>query len=252
MPERLKKVRLMDVSEDTKDPSILEDRLGHRFRDRSLLATALRHASFVNESGDDSIESNERLEFLGDAVVEICVTSIIFEKAPHLYEGTMTPIRAALVCTESLSAEASRLGIGDFLELGKGAEKQGERQNPALLEDAFEAVAGALFLDGGFDVAMAFMTEVFSKKAESYIAGVAIDGFFDHKSKFQQVMQQKGETDIRYRTIAEEGPDHAKSFKVVVSVAGTEFGEGEGKTKKSAEQEAAKAALEKSEGNKCT
>jgi ribonuclease-3 len=223
----------------------LQKKIHYRFRDKSLLENALMHTSYVNEQGMERIMSNQRLEYLGDAVIELVVTDIIFDKLPNADEGLLTQLRSQLVCTAGLSRVARSIGLGDHLILGKGAVMTGERDNPTILEDAFEALSGAIYLDGGW------------KKAESFVRSAmqvsilnAIDDIggrptgSDRKSALQIVLQKKGQTRISYRVAAAEGPAHDKTFYVDVYSSGKMLGSGVGSSKKEAEQDAAGKALD--------
>jgi ribonuclease-3 len=223
----------------------LQKEIRYRFRDKSLLENALMHTSYVNEQGMERILSNQRLEYLGDAVIELVVTDIIFDKLPDASEGLLTQLRSQLVCTAGLSRVARSIRLGDHLILGKGAEMTGERDNPTILEDAFEALAGAIYLDGGW------------KKADNFVRNAmkvsilnAIDDIggrptgSDRKSALQMVLQKKGQTHISYRVAAAEGPAHDKTFYVDVYAAGKMLGSGVGSSKKEAEQDAAGKALD--------
>ncbi|MDR0519642.1 MAG: ribonuclease III [Clostridiales Family XIII bacterium] len=223
----------------------LQKKIGYKFRDRSLLANALMHTSFVNEKGMERTMSNQRLEYLGDAVIELVVTDVIFDKLPDAEEGLLTQLRSQLVCTAGLSRVARSFGLGEYLILGKGAELTGERDNPTLLEDAFEALAGAIYLDGGW------------KKAEGFVRGAmqvsilnAIDEIggkpkgSDRKSALQIILQRKGQTQITYRVAATEGPAHDRTFYVDVYADDKMLGSGVGSSKKEAEQDAAGKALD--------
>jgi len=223
----------------------LQKEIRYKFRDRALLENALTHTSYVNEQGMERIMSNQRLEYLGDAVIELVVTDIIFDKLPNADEGLLTQLRSQLVCTAGLARVARQVDLGDYLILGKGAERTGERDNPTILEDAFEALAGAIYLDGGW------------KKAEGFVRGTmqvsilnAIDALggrptgADRKSALQIELQRKGQTRISYRVAADEGPAHDKTFYVDVFAGGKMLGSGVGSSKKEAEQDAAGKALD--------
>jgi ribonuclease-3 len=223
----------------------LQKEIRYRFRDKALLENALMHTSYVNEQGMERTLSNQRLEYLGDAVIELVVTDIIFDKLPDAGEGLLTQLRSQLVCTAGLARVARSIGLGDYLILGKGAEMTGERDNPTILEDAFEALAGAIYLDGGW------------KKADSFVRGTmqvsilnAIDDIggrptgSDRKSALQIELQKRGQAHISYRVAAAEGPAHDKTFYVDVYSSGKILGSGVGSSKKEAEQDAAGKALD--------
>jgi ribonuclease-3 len=223
----------------------LQKEIRYKFRDKSLLENALMHTSYVNEQGMKRNMSNQRLEYLGDAVIELVVTDIIFDKLPDADEGLLTQLRSQLVCTAGLSRVARSIGLGAYLLLGKGAEMTGERDNPTILEDAFEALSGAIYLDGGW------------KKADSFVRSAmqvsilnAIDDIggrptgSDRKSALQIMLQKKGQTNISYRVAAAEGPPHDKTFYVDVYSGGKMLGSGVGSSKKEAEQDAAGKAID--------
>ena len=225
--------------------SELEARIGYIFKDAELLENALTHSSYANEQGEAGPESNERLEFLGDAVTGLETALLIFEKGPDMGEGQMTAVRAALVRTEGLAAAARTIDLGDCLLLGIGAEKTGLRENDAVLENAFEALVAAVYLDGGQEAARRVIRGLFASEAEAKIRVFSDDKFdTDYKSRLQEELQKNGAASIRYKLKSASGPDHDKTFRVSVVCGGGEIGEGTGKTKKSAEQMAAKRALE--------
>lgn len=216
----------------------VEKKLKVHFRNLSLLHNALIHRSFLNESSER--ESNERFEFLGDAVLEFIVSSLIFESYPDLQEGELTALRSKLVNTQSLAAVAKSLGLGDALYISRGEEEGGGRVNPTLLADTFEAVLGALYLDQG--------TTVCEKVIKLFIlprTQTALENLKDSKSLLQEVIQAKGKRAPLYKVIKEQGPDHAKTFIVGVTVEGVEIAQGVGKSKQEAEQKAAQEALKK-------
>ena len=212
----------------------LERKLRHSFRDRSLLLTALTHTSFANEDKGRSAH-NERLEFLGDSVLSVVVSEYLFSQNRNLPEGQLTRIRASLVCESSLFGFAAALGLGDYLRLGRGEEKSGGRTRPAILADAFEALIAALYLDGGLELARGFILP--------YIRA-AHDTARDYKTRLQEVVQQNPEERVRYEVVEQSGPDHAKHFVVEVHLNSNCIGRGSGHSKKAAEQQAAKEALE--------
>jgi len=224
--------------------SALEARIGYRFSDPALLARALSHTSWVNESSDPEERSNETLEFLGDAVLELGVSALIYERCEGLGEGVMTTLRARLVRSESLASMARMLDLGAFLRLGVGAERGGERENDSVLEDAFEALLGAIYLDGGAEAARFAVRRLFETEIEAQASRLSGGGsIHDYKTLLQIELQKSGPVEIRYETLSEEGPDHGKTFTVRVSANGVPLGEGSGRTKKAAEQAAAQAAL---------
>jgi ribonuclease-3 len=193
----------------------------------------------------ERIMSNQRLEYLGDAVIELVVTDIIFDKLPDADEGLLTQLRSQLVCTAGLARVAVSIGLGDYLVLGKGADMTGERDNPTILEDAFEALAGAIYIDGGWKKADAFVRDTMQVSILNAID--AIHGKptgADRKSALQMELQKSGQTRITYRVVASEGPAHDRTFYVDVYAGDKMLGSGIGSSKKEAEQNAAGKALD--------
>ncbi len=224
------------------DFSQLERRLGHPFTKSGLLAEALTHRSYLNEHRGYAGAHNERLEFLGDAVLELASTDFLFKKFPAKPEGELTSYRAALVNTVPLSESAQTLGVGEFLLLSKGEAKDTGRARDVILADAFEAIIGALYLDAGYSAAEAFILKNICAKIDEVIAKRA---YQDAKSHFQEAAQEKRGITPRYETLSEVGPDHAKVFTVGVFIGEKEIAKGEGKSKQEAEQAAAQAGLDK-------
>ena len=219
----------------------LESRIGYHFRDRGLLETALTHSSYANERHSSGAESYERLEFLGDSVLGFVTAEFLYAHDPALPEGRMTPLRAELVCEFSLHETALSLGLGELLRLGRGEELTGGRERVSILADTVEAIIAAIFLDGGMDEAKKFiMTQLLSGADLGAEHAVA-----DYKTALQELVQRRGEVAIRYELVGESGPDHSKTFTFSVSVDGERVGEGSGRTKKEAEQMAARRALER-------
>lgn len=217
----------------------LEEKLGYVFRDKSLLASALSHSSYANEKKAIGYNSNERLEFLGDAVLGFVTADVLYRVDPALPEGRMTKLRAELVCETALHKTALELELGRYLRLGKGEEHTGGRERPSILADAVEAVIAALYLDGGFDVSRRFiMAHVLAG------ADIACEPTGDWKTELQEFIQQKPGRTLAYELLSESGPDHDKLFQFRVLLDDTEIGRGQGRTKKEAEQSAASAALE--------
>ena len=209
------------------------------FKDISLLEQAFTHSSYVNEHRNLQLSDNERLEFLGDAVLELMVSEYLYRLYPDIPEGKLTKTRAAIVREDSLSKFAKECGFDKYIMLGKGEENSGGRTRPALLCDLFEAFLGALYLDQGFEAAHAFLQTVVFPKVK---AG-AFSHEMDHKTKLQEVLQNSGDVFIEYRLIKEEGPAHERIFWIEVYVDDKLIGTGQGKSKKLAEQAAAENAL---------
>lgn len=224
------------------DFSPLQTRLGHTFTKPDLLVEALTHRSYLNEHRDYTGSHNERLEFLGDAVLELVVTNFLFEKFPAKPEGELTSYRAALVNTVSLAETSSALGVNEFLLLSKGESKDTGRARDVILADAFEAIIGAIYLDAGYGAAETFITEKLCSKIDDVIAKRS---YQDAKSRFQEVAQEKRGITPSYETLSEVGPDHAKVFTVGVFIGDKEIARGEGQSKQEAEQKAAEAGLDK-------
>ncbi|MFQ6101571.1 MAG: ribonuclease III [Anaerolineae bacterium] len=225
----------------TSDFEPLQQTLGHRFCDSDLLRRALTHPSYVNEHPEDRIGDNQRLEFLGDAVLDFIAGAWVYRHYPDFDEGRMTRLRAALVRAKTLARLARQVGIGEALRLGCGEEEAGGREREANLCDAFEAVVGALYLDGGLAAVQAFIEPLIGPVAE---ATLAADADLDAKSRLQEWSQAELGITPRYRTIAEKGPDHAKTFEVEVLLGKKAAGRGTGHSKQVAEQAAAQAAWE--------
>lgn len=213
----------------------LETKLGYTFRRRELLATALTHSSYANEH---RCPSNERLEFVGDSVLGMVVADYLYRRFPNLPEGRMTRLRAELVCEQGLFVVAQKLDLGASLRLGRGEASMGGQKRPSILSDCVEAVIAAMYLDGGLDVARRFIDEqILSRIPEVE----ALDR--DYKTELQELVQQSHDCSVSYAVTGESGPAHNKLFAVEVSLEGRVLGSGEGRTKKEAEQSAAKAAL---------
>ena len=222
------------------DNSRLEQLIDYEFCDKSLLSQALTHSSYANEKTGDASNGNERLEFLGDAVLETVISSYLFEKYTEKSEGELTKMRASLVCERSLGAAAKRIGLGNYMLLGKGEESGGGRKHVPILADCVEAVIAAMYLDGGFAPAKDFIdTHILSRLSDRETVLV-----HDWKTELQELVQQKPGRVLAYELLGESGPDHLKCFNVAVAMDGVPIGSGEGHTKKEAEQMAARAALE--------
>ena len=216
-----------------------QEALGHRFGDLDLLRRALTHPSYVNEHPEDEVGHNQRLEFLGDAVLDFVAGEWVFRRYPRFGEGQMTRLRAALVRTETLARLARAVGTGHALRLGRGEEASGGRHRPANLCDAFEAVIGALYLDGGLDAATRFLEPQIAPAAEETLLA---EEDVDAKSRLQEQCQADLGVTPRYRIVAAHGPDHDKTFVAEVLLGNAVLGRGEGHSKQAAEQSAAHAA----------
>ena len=223
----------------TKDLFLLEERLGYKFKNIKFLETGVTHSSFSNET-KNHVPYNERQEFLGDAVLSIIVSDHIFENYTKLPEGELTKLRASLVCEKSLCGFANELELGSFLRLGHGEELMGGRERPSILADAFEAVLAAIYLDGGIEPATKVVLR-FVKKALEHVENAP---FKDYKTLLQEIVQKNPEERLTYVLVGESGPDHDKRFEVDVMLNSNVIGHGIGKSKKAAEQHAAKEALE--------
>src|SRR5690554_4938065 len=216
----------------------LQAQLGVSFNNLDLLQQAFTHASYVNEN--KQAKHNERLEFLGDAVLELAVTQFLYGQYPKRPEGELTKLRASIVCEPSLNQLALQQNFGKYLLLGKGEEATGGRTRPALLADVFEAFIGALYLDQGFETVVSFLKQhVYPKVKE----GAFLHGL-DYKSQLQELIQQNKHAEIEYEIIAEHGPAHDREFVAHVKINQEVSGKGHGRTKKEAEQRAAKRALD--------
>jgi ribonuclease-3 len=225
------------------DYAALEGVLGYTFRDRALLVRALRHASWCHEN-DKKEEDNQRLEFIGDAVLGIVVGHKLMARYPQLHEGELSQTRAQVVSEAGLSDVAAKHGLGDWLLLGRGEEHGGGRSKPSILADQLEALLGAVYLDGGFDAAWAFVDRLLSQRIES----VQLKGFFDFKTRFQEIAQARLKATPTYKVISESGPSHDPRFVVSLSVNGEEWARAIGRSKKEAEQFAAAEAHFRIEG----
>lgn len=219
----------------------LEKILGLSFRDRDLLRQALAHRSYLNEQDGSSLDSYERMEFLGDAVLELVVSNELYQRLPHLNEGELTKARAALVCRESLSQLAQTLSLGEFLLLGKGEEAAGGRQRESLLAAVFEAVVAAIYLDQGYDQARRFILSTLTEQLDEVCRrGTPPE---NPKSQLQEYFQGLGRPSPRYRLVSAEGPDHSPVFTIEAVVEDQVVGTGQGGKKAEAERSAALDAL---------
>jgi ribonuclease III len=216
-----------------------QEKIGISFTNEKLLIHAFTHSSYVNEHRKKPYEDNERLEFLGDAVLELTISEFLFKKYPIMSEGELTKLRASIVCEPSLVAFANQLSFGDLVLLGKGEEMTGGRARPALLADVFEAFIGALYLDQGIAKVFEFLEKVVFPK----INEGAFSHVMDYKSQLQELIQRDARGMLEYKVLQEKGPAHNREFMSRVSLEGEELGVGIGKSKKEAEQKAAQVAL---------
>ena len=216
----------------------LEEAIGYRFHNISLLQNALTHSSFANERWHNSLLSNERLEFLGDSILGMLVAEYLYRNFPDRPVGALTRMQADMVCEKTLASVAARIHLGDHLMLGHGEEQGGGRSRDSILADAVESVIAACFLDGGIEAAQRFIrTFILVEVPVSQMHNA------DYKTKLQELVQQKKNQVLSYTLTGESGPDHDKHFTVAVSLNGGMVGQGEGRSKKRAEQEAARAAI---------
>ena len=211
----------------------LETVIGYEFQNQRLLAHALTHSSYANEKHWDKTKCNERLEFLGDAVLELLSSDFLFRNYPTMPEGEMTKLRASLVCEPTLAFCAEAISLGDYLLLGKGEDLTGGRKRPSVVSDAMEAMIGAIYLDGGLANAKEFVHRFILNDIEHKQL------FYDSKTILQEIVQAEYKGGLSYELIKEEGPDHNKTFEVCVKMGGRVIGRGTGRTKKAAEQVAA-------------
>ncbi|MCI5929660.1 MAG: ribonuclease III [Pseudoflavonifractor capillosus] len=220
----------------------LEEKLGYTFQNRALLENALTHSSYANENKHTGAQSNERLEFLGDSVLGMVTADYLYRVHPDLPEGDLTRTRAALVCEGSLVEVAQQLELGTYLKLGKGEDAGGGRERPSIVADAVEAVLAAVYLDGGIGSARKIIQRFILDREEEK------SGSRDYKTALQELVQRESGQVLAYRLVGSTGPDHAKRFQVEVELNGAPVGAGEGRSKKEAEQMAAKAAIAKLKG----
>lgn len=218
-----------------------EEKISYKFKNKKNIVLALTHSSYANENRNEKLTSNERLEFLGDAVLNIIISEAIYSNYPNLSEGQLTKVRANVVCEQSLVKCSNNIEVGKFLLLGKGEDLSGGRTRTSILSDAFEAVIGAVYLDGGMKNVKAFVHQQMDHLIKDSVLGII---FLDYKTQFQEIIQKDGEKKIVYEILEENGPDHDKEFVAQVKVMERVVGKGKGKSKKEAEQAAAKAALE--------
>lgn len=219
----------------------LEEKIGYRFQNPALLRAAVTHSSYSNENREKKIHNNERLEFLGDSVLGFLCAEYLFAQYRELPEGQLTKLRAAVVCEQSLFEVAKQFSLSEDMLLGRGEEACGGRERPSLLADAVEAVLAAVYLDGGMDAARAFAMRFIPERTVQAERGHA---FRDYKTNLQEIVQKSHEEILSYRLSGESGPDHDKRFTVEVLLNSNVIGSGTGRSKKEAEQLAARAALE--------
>lgn len=219
---------------------ILKEKFDISFKNEALLMEAMTHSSYANEHKEMKGIYNERIEFLGDAVLELTISDWLFRQFPHFQEGQLTKLRAQIVCEDSLSVLAKECSLNEYLLLGKGETLSGGREKPAILCDVFEAFIGALYLDKGMDEVQRFLDQVIVPK----IKNGRYELITDFKTELQEYLQQNGPVHIRYELVKEEGPSHDKIFTVQLIVDGKKYNTASGKTKKAAEQMAAKLTME--------
>ncbi len=217
-----------------------ENIINYRFKKKALLQEALTHSSYANEHRDKNIKCNERLEFLGDAVLSIVVADYIFESLPELPEGELTKLRASLVCEKALYKFAKQINLGDYLYLSKGEKNGGGADRPSILSDAFEAVIAAIYLDGGIEHAATHILRFIVPELKSK----SKKPFKDYKTTLQEIVQKNPGEKLYYNLVSESGPDHDKHFVFEVRLNSNVIGKGGGRSKKEAEQNAAREALE--------
>jgi len=220
-----------------KNFKLLEDKIGYEFKNKDLLIEALTHSSYAHEIGD--INSNERLEFLGDSVLSLVTTEFLYSSFPETPEGELTKLRASLVCTASLSGFAREIMLGEFIFFGKGEINCGGSERPSILENTFEALVAAVYLDGGIECARRHVLRFLESKIKNHKVN-----FKDYKTSLQEIIQQNPDGHLSYHIISESGPQHDKLFEAEVRLNSNVIGKGTGKTKKQAEQEAARDAMQ--------
>lgn len=218
----------------------MRKKIGVDWQDEDLLSQALTHSSYTYESRQNGVKNNQRLEFLGDAVLELTISDFLYRNNPDLDEGDLTKLRAAVVCEPSLARVARELKLGHCLSMGKGEERSGGRERPSILADAFEALLGAIYLDQGMAVASNTAIRLLLPVIKDVLEGRLER---DYKTELQELVQQRGDGQVQYLILKEEGPDHHKTFTAGVLIKGEVVGRGNGCSKKDAEQQAAKFAL---------
>lgn len=217
-----------------------EEVIGYTYKNKDLMLEALTHSSYSNEGKRENVHDNERMEFLGDSVLSLVVTEYLFTNYRRLPEGELTKLRASLVCEKSLFSLAQEINLGSYLRVGKGEEQTGGRKRPSIVSDAFEAVIASIYLDGGYESAKKFILRFIPENIDVKKATVVSD----YKTALQEIIQKNREEKIEYVLTKESGPDHNKEFTIEVHLNSNIIGKGKGKSKKQAEQIAAKEALE--------
>ena len=216
-----------------------EKKIGYEFTDKKLLITALSHSSYANEN---HTRNNERLEFLGDSVLSIIISDYIFKAMKKVDEGDLSKMRATLVCEQSLYEVSKTINLSELVFLGRGEEKTGGRQRPSVISDAFEAVLGAIYLDGGIEAARAWLLPLMDERIKQTLSGKL---YKDYKTTLQEFVQRDGKSAVAYKTVSESGKEHNKKFEVCVYINGEAKFTAEGRSKKEAEQNAARLTIEK-------
>jgi ribonuclease-3 len=230
----------MTAATDPASYAALESRIGYVYSDRSLCETAMTHKSWINECHAPGRTDNERLEFLGDAVLALAVSDMLMKHYPDRSEGELSKNRAALVSEVGLARAAEAIGLGDWIFLGRGEDQAGGRRKPSILSDALEALMGSVYLDGGYAAAQAVTERLFG----AALRDAATSARLDFKSRLQERSQALLQSTPQYTVIGQEGPDHDKTFSVAILLEGSEYGRASGKSKKEAEQSAAALALQ--------
>ena len=221
--------------------ALLEEKIQYIFKNKEHIFTAITHSSFANEKRMKNPKYNERIEFLGDSVLGLVISEYLYKMYPNLPEGVLTITRSKIVCENSLAKCANDIELGRFLMLGRGEEQSGGRKKLSILSDAFEALIGALYLDGGFELAKVFILKYMENIIKNCVEGKV---FYDFKTQLQETVQKKSDQTIAYKLVEESGPDHNKTFVSQVYINNVVFGTGAGHSKKESEQNAAKNALE--------
>lgn len=223
------------------DTKKIEDYLDYKFKNSELLLEALTHSSYKNENKNYLGNDNERLEFFGDAILGFIIAEHLFNRLKNYPEGTLTKYRAKIVCEETLAEMALKMSLGDSMRFGKGELVTGGKERPSILADALESLIGAIYLDSDFQTARRIVLTILNEKIELAITGKLI---LDYKTALQELVQKDGYREIKYNVVEEFGPDHSKTFIIAVEIDSRFRGQGRGKSKKEAEQSAAKNALE--------